>query len=209
MNTKNWKQRFTDEFGIHFSASELQFALSFIEEEIEEAYKRGQLAEIEANATADITIAMEKVEQIREEAYDRGAMEATTVANEVIQKAREEAKREAYAKGKAYRDAIEGSIPQSMIDQHVILAEAKGYTKGLADGTGKPLLAIEQIRKERDAYWIEQNKIDCEEAKREERTNLVEWMTNVKGVYSAHDVRMSFISYINALNSREDSASNQ
>ena len=37
MNTKNWKQRFIDEFGIHFSASELQFALAFIEEEIEEA----------------------------------------------------------------------------------------------------------------------------------------------------------------------------
>jgi hypothetical protein len=45
----------------------------------------------------------------------------------------------------------------------------------------------------------------AEEAIREERANLVEWMTNAKGVYSAHDVRMSFISYINALNDREDS----
>jgi hypothetical protein len=71
MNQKNWKQRFTDEFGIHFSASELQFALAFIEEEIEEAYKRGQLAEIEANATADITIAQEKVEQIRAQERDK------------------------------------------------------------------------------------------------------------------------------------------
>jgi hypothetical protein len=67
MNQKNWKQRFTDEFGIHFAESELQFVIAFIEEEIEEAYKRGQLAEIEANATADIAIAKEKVEQIRAE----------------------------------------------------------------------------------------------------------------------------------------------
>jgi len=44
----------------------------------------------------------------------------------------------------------------------------------------------------------------AEEARREERVNLVEWMTKAKGVYSAHDVRMSFISYINALNDRED-----
>jgi len=44
-----------------------------------------------------------------------------------------------------------------------------------------------------------------QKAIREERANLVEWMTNAKGVYSAHDVRMSFISYINALNDREDS----
>jgi hypothetical protein len=71
MNQKNWKQRFTDEFGIHFSGSELQFALAFIEEEIDEAYKRGQLAEIEANATADITIAQEQVEQIRRQERDR------------------------------------------------------------------------------------------------------------------------------------------
>ncbi len=125
MNKKNWKKRFTDEFGIHFSASELQFVIAFIEEEIDEAYKRGQLSEIEANATADITIAKEKVEQIRMEAYNLG-----------------------YQKGKAYRDAIEGSIPQSMIDQQVVLAEQEGYNAGLADGTGKPLLAIEQIREE-------------------------------------------------------------
>jgi hypothetical protein len=96
---------------------------------IEEAYKRGRLAEIEANATADITIAQDKAEQIREEAYNLG-----------------------YKKGKSYRDAIEGSIPQSMIDQQVVLAEAEGYKKGynagLADGTDKPLLAIEQIRAE-------------------------------------------------------------
>jgi hypothetical protein len=109
-----------------------------------------------------------------------------------------EARNEGFTKAKAYRDAIEGSIPQSMIDQHVILAEAKGYTRGynagLADGTGKPLLAIEQIR---------------EKARREERKDLVEWMCNIKGVYSAHGVRMSFISYINAINNREDDASNQ
>ena len=75
---------------------------------IEEAYERGRLAEIEANATADITIAQDKAEQIRAE------------------------------------------------------------------------------------------------ARREERKDLVEWMCNTKGVYSAHDVRMSFISYINTLNNRED-----
>jgi flagellar biosynthesis/type III secretory pathway protein FliH len=136
MNTKNWKQRFIDEFGIHFSTSELQFALAFIEEEIreeaynrgakeerpkayaqgyEDGYKRGQLAEIEANATADITIAMDKVEQIREEAYDRGAMEATTVANDVIQKAREEAKREALG---AVRDLVKKQEPMSLADSY-------------------------------------------------------------------------------------------
>ena len=45
-----------------------------LEEVAEEAEKRGfargQLAEIEANAVSDITIAKEKVEQIREEALD-------------------------------------------------------------------------------------------------------------------------------------------
>jgi hypothetical protein len=42
---------------------------------LKEAYELGQLAEIEANATADITIAREKVEQIREEAYELGRKE--------------------------------------------------------------------------------------------------------------------------------------
>jgi hypothetical protein len=48
----------------------------------------------------------------------------------------EEAKREAYSKGKAYRDAIEGSIPQSMIDQHVTLAKAeeRAFILNVLDG---------------------------------------------------------------------------
>ena len=45
-----------------------------LEEVAEEAeargFARGQLAEVEANAVSDITIAKEKVEQIREEALD-------------------------------------------------------------------------------------------------------------------------------------------
>ena len=32
---KNWKQQFTEEFGIHFDESELQFAIEFIEDLLE------------------------------------------------------------------------------------------------------------------------------------------------------------------------------
>ena len=56
---------------------------------LKEAYELGQLAEIEANATADITIAKEKVEQIREEAYELGRKEALANVGEWVKKRQE------------------------------------------------------------------------------------------------------------------------
>ena len=41
-------------------------------------------------------------------------------------------------------------------------AYTKGYNAGLADGTNKPLLAIEQIQEERDTYWKERVRKEVE-----------------------------------------------
>ena len=42
MNKSNWEPKFKEEFGIHFSKSELQFAIAFIEEVEEKAKKEGR-----------------------------------------------------------------------------------------------------------------------------------------------------------------------
>jgi hypothetical protein len=54
---------------------------------------------------------------------------------EVQKEERAKAFAKGYEKGKSYRDAIEGSIPQSMIDQQVVLAESEAYKKGYIDGS--------------------------------------------------------------------------
>ena len=58
----------------------------------------------------------------------------TDYMDELIDLVWNEAYNLGYKKGKSYRDAIEGSIPQSMIDQQVVLAEAEAYKKGYIDG---------------------------------------------------------------------------
>jgi hypothetical protein len=90
------------------------------------------------------------------------------VVEEVQKEERAKAFAKGYEKGKSYRDAIEGSIPQSMIDQQVVLAESEAYKKGYIDGGIAEIKAnataditiaqekVEQIRQqERDRIWHE------------------------------------------------------
>ena len=86
-----------------------------------ESYKKGYidggLAEIEANAVSDITIAQDKVEQIRTQAYEQGRRD----------------EREQLPS----REAVEKAVEQSIIDQHItmerarIIEEVEKYFKGL------------------------------------------------------------------------------
>ena len=39
MKPKSWKERFKEEFGIHFDKGELKFVLTFIEEELQRGKK--------------------------------------------------------------------------------------------------------------------------------------------------------------------------
>lgn len=102
---------------------------------------------------------------------------------------------EAVEKAKAEWDGHTSQDVARRLREH--LTNFDGYDAGRlaeieANATADITIAkekVEQIRKE---------------ARREERANLVEWMTCVEGVYSAHDVRMSFLSLISALNDRED-----
>ena len=53
MNKQSWKERFRDEFGIHFSPSELQFCEAFIEDEL--SAQREEIVEIMEGMKFNIT----------------------------------------------------------------------------------------------------------------------------------------------------------